>query len=773
MKQIENIIKFWCRCKFFLIVCLTLTFHIAFSQQVYFCSNYTEEGEPIGKSIVWNIEPSGGYVYILYNNGKDNIITSELSLLINKLSNNKYHKYDTRSITVENNKNWTMYDYLFTEAGDYKITILDANSKELAKDYLSISIIEKSQQEETVYDEKNSKNKNILDTYFYESSELTFCAGIDKNGKAIDPNSTWTIGKDGGFVYCLIDNKAPLKSDQLIVDIYKKKGSDYSKFVDTKYLDVESEWHYAYLKYTFYDPGEYKFNVYNKDEVWINTEYVTIESKNGTGKKFDYQYTNEVASDHYISSEITFCEDIDENGFAIGPGKVWEISKDGGYVYCLIDNKVEFKTKELIVDIYKKERNDYSKFVETKRLDIKSNWAYTYFSYTFKEPGDYKYIIYNEDEVWINSATVRVDLKEGKSSYIPKEQNIHTTTSGSKPQISIIDPKIRRGNKLIHTEKTITVKGKITSEKGIFELSVNGLEVEMKSDGSFTGQVRLAYGNNTIVVKAVDMNDNVAEEKFTVERKVKGVIIEDQPGDVSGKNYALLFATNEYENLSDLTNPIFDANAISKELEQSYSFLISLVVNPTRAGILRKLREYATKSYNDNDQLFIFIAGHGVYDDIFSEGYLVTKDSKANDEIKESYLSHSNLRTIVNHIPCKHIFLMLDVCFGGTFDPLIASRGQDPLYSNIDKQKYIKRKLQYKTRRYITSGGKEYVPDGRPGHHSPFVRRFLDALRSYGGEDGVLTLGEIVTYVEKVLPEPRAGEFGSNEPGSDFLFIAK
>ncbi|MCH8319056.1 MAG: caspase family protein [Bacteroidetes bacterium] len=264
----------------------------------------------------------------------------------------------------------------------------------------------------------------------------------------------------------------------------------------------------------------------------------------------------------------------------------------------------------------------------------------------------------------------------------------------------------------------------------------------------------------------------VAEEKFTVERKVKGVIIEEEPGDLRGTDHALLFATNEYDNMQDLTNPVFDANAVSKELEQSYGFQVNIVVNPTRAGILRKLREYATMSYNDNDQLFIFVAGHGVYDDIFSEGYLVNKDSKANDEIKESYLSHSNLRTIVNNIPCKHIFLMLDVCFGGTFDPLIATRGID-LYSDIDKQKFIKRKLQYKTRRYITSGGKEYVPDGRPGHHSPFVRRFLEALRSYGGVDGILTLGEIITYIEKVTPEPRAGEFGSNEPGSDFLFIVK
>jgi hypothetical protein len=73
----------------------------------------------------------------------------------------------------------------------------------------------------------------------------------------------------------------------------------------------------------------------------------------------------------------------------------------------------------------------------------------------------------------------------------------------------------------------------------------------------------------------------------------------------------------------------------------------------------------------------------------------------------------------------------------------------------------------------LTSGAKEYVPDGRPGEHSPFVRKFLDALRNYGGEDKILTLEEISTYVERVNPQPRLGEFGANEPGSDFLFIVK
>jgi hypothetical protein len=243
-----------------------------------------------------------------------------------------------------------------------------------------------------------------------------------------------------------------------------------------------------------------------------------------------------------------------------------------------------------------------------------------------------------------------------------------------------------------------------------------------------------------------------------------------------GTSRALLFATNVYDNFDDLTNPVLDATTISEELTFNYHCKTEVVLNPTLNEIIGKLREYAGQEYGGGDNLLIFFAGHGIYDEVFKEGYIISKDSESNDLNRTTYLSHSNLRTIVNNIPCNHIFVVMDVCFGGTFDPVVASsshRGSSGMYAEISSDEYIARKKKYKTRLYLTSGGKEYVPDGRPGHHSPFARKFLEALRNYGGEDKVLTVYEINRFVEKVDPQPRFGEFGNNEPGSDFLLIAE
>jgi len=213
---------------------------------------------------------------------------------------------------------------------------------------------------------------------------------------------------------------------------------------------------------------------------------------------------------------------------------------------------------------------------------------------------------------------------------------------------------------------------------------------------------------------------------------------------------------------------------VGDELKKNYGFKVEIMEGGSQSDILKKLREYAERKYKPLDQVFIFFAGHGQYDQTFGEGFVVTKESLANDEAKTTYLSHNRLRSIINNIPCDHIFLAMDVCFGGTFDAALAHRGmEDEVYKEASQAEMVTRKLTYKTRRFLTSGGKEYVPDGRPGMNSPFARKLLEAFRSRGGKDLILTLGELNTYVEALKPQPRAGEFGDNAPGSDFVFVIK
>lgn len=331
---------------------------------------------------------------------------------------------------------------------------------------------------------------------------------------------------------------------------------------------------------------------------------------------------------------------------------------------------------------------------------------------------------------------------------------------------------VKRGEIKVGVNSAIKLKNVTLYINNLPTTNDRGLGVvkaeDAKFDEVFEKGITLQEGDNEVKVVAENIRGGVTIEKRFIRVEV--------PSLATRNDYALLFATDEYDSWNDLVNPVNDASTIGKELEESYGFQVELVKNPTRKDMLVKLREYAKKSYLEDDQLFIFIAGHGQFDPFFNQGYLVCKDSERDDEVKESYLSHSNLREIVNSIPSEHIFLAIDACFGGTFDPLIAKsghRGGDEIYNELTAAEFIQRKLRFKTRKYLTSGGKEYVPDGKPGRHSPFAAKVLTALRSYGGQDRIVTLPEMMIYVEKINPEPRTGPFGDNEPGSDFVFVAK
>jgi tetratricopeptide (TPR) repeat protein len=342
------------------------------------------------------------------------------------------------------------------------------------------------------------------------------------------------------------------------------------------------------------------------------------------------------------------------------------------------------------------------------------------------------------------------------------------------PIIRITSPVAsNRGGVVVESTQKITVIGHVSDESGVAKVLINGNPARINpADGNFDGETILKDGNNIIQVQAFDLKGNMATKSFAVEKNV------ERPGEtplakLGGKGYALIFATNDYDTWTPLINPVLDGRAIAKDLKEIYGFETELIENMKKDDILLKIKSYARRQYENNDQLFIFFAGHGQFDEVFKEGYVVAKDSKFDEESKSSYISHTNLKTYINNIPCKHISLLLDVCFGGTIDQTVAQRGSKKTIFDKDREEYINRKLRYTTRLYLTSGGKEYVPDGRPGSHSPFARRLLEALRSEGGTDGILTMAEILEYVANLKPEPRTGEFGNNEPGSDFLFIKK
>ena len=347
------------------------------------------------------------------------------------------------------------------------------------------------------------------------------------------------------------------------------------------------------------------------------------------------------------------------------------------------------------------------------------------------------------------------------------------------PNIVWVTPRIERSNS---TEESITFEATINSDIPLSSVRFewkNGGESRAKSfpvnagelEKSISQKLLLSNGENVITLFAENIKGGMVSSSRSV---LSGKDALADAVDFNRKDYALIVATDNYDNFDDLVNPINDARTLESILKEKYGFQTELVLNATNDEILSKITDYNVKKFNPQDQLFIFFAGHGIFDETLGEGYVVASNSLKNDRGKSSYVSHILLRERLNNIKCEHIFLTMDVCFGGTIDPVLAkARAEEATDETIDQQ-YLVKKLTKRTRKFLTSGSKEYVSDGIPGKHSPFAEKFILALKEIGGGSGrILSLLELRTYFLKLASEPRFGSFGTDDPASDFVFVAK
>lgn len=243
------------------------------------------------------------------------------------------------------------------------------------------------------------------------------------------------------------------------------------------------------------------------------------------------------------------------------------------------------------------------------------------------------------------------------------------------------------------------------------------------------------------------------------------------------KNYALIFAGDLYadKGFDKLANPIYDGNTLGGLLTENFGFEVTLVKNPTLDKLENTLSDFRDrKNYGPNDQLFIFFAGHGVYDEKSKMGYLVANDSKLNDPNFKTFLSYSDLgNKYLKNIKCNRIFLVLDACFAGTFfdDNTVRGADQEANTKNLESLKSKASNLRFK--KGISSGAKQYVEDGKPGQHSPFASKFLTTLWNKAMNKSFVTADELIGEIKSNPPGSTAvceGKFHYSDPFSHFIF---
>lgn len=337
------------------------------------------------------------------------------------------------------------------------------------------------------------------------------------------------------------------------------------------------------------------------------------------------------------------------------------------------------------------------------------------------------------------------------------------------PQIFITSPEATRGLKVVLASNTVHVAGIAKDPSGIFSVVVNDQQAVVDAEGRFTADVLMAIGDNPLMVTATNKKMKKASQTFHVMRNAIAPVAEQAVAKAAsqGKYYALMIGVQDYtdQRIRSLDGPVNDAGTLSKTLTANYTFApenVTMLKNPTRSNLFKALDDLSTK-ITDDDNLLIFYAGHGFFDESRKQGYWFPADAMRDK--RDTWVSNADLIEYVTAIKAKHTMLIVDACFSGS---IFKTRALEMASKDIQEL------YKYKSRKAMTSGDMKEVPD-----QSVFMKYLV--LRLSQNTDKFISADQLFSSMRaavinnsSVQQVPQFGQIKeSGDEGGDFIFIKK
>jgi TolB-like protein len=243
----------------------------------------------------------------------------------------------------------------------------------------------------------------------------------------------------------------------------------------------------------------------------------------------------------------------------------------------------------------------------------------------------------------------------------------------------------------------------------------------------------------------------------------RGVIIEQESQhEVTGKFHAIIISENQYQDdkITDLKEPKNDADKLTSILVSKYFFKqddIIRLIDPTRANIFDAI-EQKRKLLSVDDNLIIFYAGHGYWDEGLKMGYWLPSDAKKDS--KSNWVSNTDLTLYLSAFESNHVLVISDACFSG---------GIFKTRSITEMDQGTKRLYELKSRKAITSGNLTAVPD-----KSIFMKFFMKELEM--NQNTIFTSDQLFAKIRPNIlnnsrTEPLYGVIhNTGDEGGEFIF---
>jgi hypothetical protein len=363
------------------------------------------------------------------------------------------------------------------------------------------------------------------------------------------------------------------------------------------------------------------------------------------------------------------------------------------------------------------------------------------------------------------SETTSISLRkpaEGAGKEGPGDRNLNDV---SPPRITIISPLLDTAATCYLAQKDIFLIGRVTDESPLQSLRINDSLTGLDENGFFQRIIRLETGLNVMEIQALDAHSNAITELVKLIYAPGGEIREEADEIITaGAYYGLIIGVDEYEDpgLVDLDHPVTDATMLYSTLIGNYLFEtenITLLKNPTRAEIILKFDELSQR-LTRKDNLVIFYAGHGYWDENRETGFWLPSDADRFSSV--NWIRNSTIQDYIGDIQTNHTLLISDACFAGS---IFKTRG-----AFNDASIAVNKLYSLSSRKAMTSGTFEEVPD-----RSVFLEFLLKRLNENSKK--YISAGELFSsFREAVLNNsPNIPQYGviqdTGDEGGDFIFV--
>ena len=248
------------------------------------------------------------------------------------------------------------------------------------------------------------------------------------------------------------------------------------------------------------------------------------------------------------------------------------------------------------------------------------------------------------------------------------------------------------------------------------------------------------------------------------------------------RSLAVVIGIDRYVNgIPELKTAVNDANHLALILEKNYQYQVLRLLDEdaTKDKLSSLLAAFEEQTFpfpdgskihvEPDDRFLFYFAGHGFAQDGLDNadgpvGFLVPQDARRDED---TWLKMQRLHDALIKLPCRHLLIILDCCFAGTFR--WTGRDREVMRSQKVYRERYDRFIAGSAQQVITSAAHDekatdslyrFGQRGDNQGHSPFAELLFQALNGEADftSDGVITATELYLYLRDKITTKQTPE---------------